>query len=61
MTKWAMDKFTILAGGSARILKIQQLLQNFFNDKSLNLSINTDEALVYGTAVQTAVLTGEDC
>ncbi|KAJ8929868.1 hypothetical protein NQ314_017473 [Rhamnusium bicolor] len=49
----------VLVGGSTRIPKIQQLLQNYFNGKSLNLSINPDEAVAYGAAVQAAVLTGE--
>ncbi|VEN49103.1 unnamed protein product [Callosobruchus maculatus] len=48
----------VLVGGSTRIPKIQQLLQNFFNGKQLNLSINPDEAVAYGAAVQAAVLTG---
>ncbi|KAK9879202.1 hypothetical protein WA026_004050 [Henosepilachna vigintioctopunctata] len=58
-----MDKGTIqdvvLVGGSTRIPKIQQLLQNFFSGKPLNLSINPDEAVAYGAAVQAAVLNGE--
>ncbi|XP_066151303.1 heat shock protein 70 A1-like [Euwallacea fornicatus] len=58
-----MDKGSIhdivLVGGSTRIPKIQQLLQNFFNGKPLNLSINPDEAVAYGAAVQAAVLSGE--
>ncbi|XP_060533838.1 heat shock 70 kDa protein-like [Cylas formicarius] len=58
-----MDKRSIhdivLVGGSTRIPKIQQLLQNFFNGKQLNLSINPDEAVAYGAAVQAAVLNGE--
>ncbi|KAJ8970475.1 hypothetical protein NQ317_017741 [Molorchus minor] len=57
-----MDKSQIhdvvLVGGSTRIPKIQQLLQNFFAGKTLNLSINPDEAVAYGAAVQAAVLTG---
>nr|CAH7744060.1 unnamed protein product [Callosobruchus chinensis] len=48
----------VLVGGSTRIPKIQQLLQNYFNGKQLNLSINPDEAVAYGAAVQAAVLTG---
>ncbi|KAJ8935470.1 hypothetical protein NQ318_000822 [Aromia moschata] len=48
----------VLVGGSTRIPKIQQLLQNFFSGKTLNLSINPDEAVAYGAAVQAAVLTG---
>ncbi|XP_072383232.1 heat shock protein 70 A1-like [Diabrotica undecimpunctata] len=49
----------VLVGGSTRIPKIQQLLQNYFSGKPLNLSINPDEAVAYGAAVQAAVLTGE--
>lgn len=48
----------VLVGGSTRIPKIQQLLQDFFNGKELNKSINPDEAVAYGAAVQAAVLTG---
>merc|ERR1712117_530086 len=53
-----MDKSSIndivLVGGSTRIPKIQKLLQDFFNDKELNKSINPDEAVAYGAAVQAA-------
>ncbi|KAK7591110.1 hypothetical protein V9T40_002723 [Parthenolecanium corni] len=49
----------VLVGGSTRIPKIQQLLQNFFNGKQLNLSINPDEAVAYGAAVQAAILSGD--
>ncbi|XP_075229786.1 major heat shock 70 kDa protein Ba-like [Lycorma delicatula] len=49
----------VLVGGSTRIPKVQSLLQNFFNGKSLNLSINPDEAVAYGAAVQAAVLSGD--
>jgi len=48
----------VLVGGSTRIPKIQSLLQEFFNGKDLNKSINPDEAVAYGAAVQGAVLTG---
>merc|ERR1719343_1309315 len=58
-----MDKSSIhdivLVGGSTRIPKIQKLLQDFFNGKELNKSINPDEAVAYGAAVQAAILTGE--
>merc|ERR1739837_58607 len=58
-----MDKSAIhdivLVGGSTRIPKIQKLLQDFFNGKELNKSINPDEAVAYGAAVQAAILTGE--
>lgn len=49
----------VLVGGSTRIPKIQSLLQNFFSGKSLNLSINPDEAVAYGAAVQAAILSGD--
>merc|ERR1711922_28557 len=58
-----MDKSSIddivLVGGSTRIPKIQKLLSDFFNGKDLNKSINPDEAVAYGAAVQAAILTGE--
>jgi len=49
----------VLVGGSTRIPKIQQMLQDFFNGKTLNRSINPDEAVAYGAAVQAAILSGE--
>jgi len=58
-----MDKSSIhdivLVGGSTRIPKVQKLLQDFFNGKELNKSINPDEAVAYGAAVQAAILTGD--
>ncbi|CAH0723579.1 unnamed protein product, partial [Brenthis ino] len=48
----------VMVGGSTRIPKIQRLLQDFFSGKTLNLSINPDEAVAYGAAVQAAILTG---
>lgn len=55
-----MDKTQIqdivLVGGSTRIPKVQKLLQDFFNGKELNKSINPDEAVAYGAAVQAAIL-----
>merc|ERR1712002_699137 len=59
-----MDKSTIndivLVGGSTRIPKVQKLLQDFFNGKEVNKSINPDEAVAYGAAVQAAILVGDD-
>ena len=49
----------VLVGGSTRIPKVQQLLQDFFNGKELCKSINPDEAVAYGAAVQAAILTGQ--
>ncbi|VAH19915.1 unnamed protein product [Triticum turgidum subsp. durum] len=58
-----MDKSTVhdvvLVGGSTRIPKVQQLLQDFFNGKELCKSINPDEAVAYGASVQAAILSGE--
>jgi len=49
----------VLVGGSTRIPKIQSLLQDFFKGKQLNRSINPDEAVAYGAAVQAAIITGQ--
>ena len=49
----------VLVGGSTRIPKIQTLLQDFFKGKQLNRSINPDEAVAYGAAVQAAIITGQ--
>lgn len=49
----------VLVGGSTRIPKVQQLLSEYFNGKELNKSINPDEAVAYGAAVQAAILTGD--
>ncbi len=48
----------VLVGGSTRIPKIQSQLENYFNGKGLNKSINPDEAVAYGAAVQAALLSG---
>ncbi|KAK2719455.1 heat shock 70 kDa protein cognate 4-like [Artemia franciscana] len=49
----------VLVGGSTRIPRVQKLLQDFFNGKQLNKSINPDEAVAYGAAVQAAILSGD--
>ncbi|CAF3960095.1 unnamed protein product [Rotaria sordida] len=58
-----MDKAQIhdivLVGGSTRIPKVQKFLQNLFNGKELTRSINPDEAVAYGAAIQAAILTGD--
>ncbi|KAJ9268001.1 hypothetical protein DTO021D3_6443 [Paecilomyces variotii] len=48
----------VLVGGSTRIPKIQKLVSDFFN-KEPNKSINPDEAVAYGAAVQAAILSGD--
>jgi L1 cell adhesion molecule like protein len=48
----------VLVGGSTRIPKVQKILQDLFNGKELNQSINPDEAVAYGAAIQAAIVTG---
>ena len=48
----------VLVGGSTRIPRVQNQLSDFFNGKALNKSINPDEAVAYGAAVQAALLSG---
>ena len=59
MDKSSIDEI-VLVGGSTRIPKVQKLLQDFFNGKELNKSINPDEAVAYGAAVQAAILNGDN-
>ena len=49
----------ILVGGSTRIPKIQNLLKDYFNVKELNKSINPEEAIASGAAIQAAILTDD--
>ena len=49
----------VLVGGSTRIPRVQKLLRDFFNGREPNKSINPDEAVAYGAAVQAAILTGD--
>lgn len=49
----------VLVGGSTRIPKVVELLKDFFNGKEPNKSINPDEAVAYGAAVQAAILSGQ--
>jgi L1 cell adhesion molecule like protein len=57
MSKSDVDEI-VLVGGSTRIPKIQEMLSKFFNGKALSHSINPDEAVAYGAAVQAAILSG---
>ncbi|KAI8839305.1 heat shock 70 kDa protein [Chytriomyces cf. hyalinus JEL632] len=50
----------VLVGGSTRIPKVVQLLEDFFNGKKASKGINPDEAVAYGAAVQGGVLSGDD-
>ncbi|KAL2159750.1 hypothetical protein VTH06DRAFT_1883 [Thermothelomyces fergusii] len=49
----------VLVGGSTRIPRIQKLISDYFNGKEPNKSINPDEAVAYGAAVQAAILSGD--
>ncbi|PKY21246.1 heat shock protein 70 [Rhizophagus irregularis] len=50
----------VLVGGSTRIPKVQQLLEEFFNGKKASKNINPDEAVAYGAAIQGGILSGDE-
>jgi len=50
----------VLVGGSTRIPKVQELIKEYFNGKEPCKSINPDEAVAYGAAIQAAILSGEE-
>lgn len=58
MDKTSIDEI-VLVGGSTRIPRIQKLLSDYFNGKELCKSINPDECVAYGAAVQAAILVGD--
>jgi len=58
MSKGDIDEI-VLVGGTTRIPRVQELLSKYFNDKALNKTLNPDEAVAYGAAVQAAILTGQ--
>ena len=49
----------VLVGGSTRIPRIQEMIKEYFNGKEPCRSINPDEAVAYGAAVQAAILGGQ--
>ncbi|CAF3349403.1 unnamed protein product [Rotaria sp. Silwood1] len=51
----------LLVGGSTRIPKVRQLIKDYFDGKEPARSINPDEAVAYGAAIQAAILSGEEC
>ena len=59
LTKNQIDE-VVLVGGSTRIPQLQKMLSNYFGGKELNRSINPDEAVAYGAAVQAAILSGSN-
>ncbi len=50
----------VMVGGSSRIPRVRELLTSYFNGKKLNDSVNPDEAVAYGAAVQAHILTKKD-
>jgi len=50
----------VMVGGSSRIPKVQETISEFFDGKKLNLTINPDEAVAYGAAVQASSLSGQE-
>ena len=58
-SKSAIDEI-IMVGGTTRIPKVQELMKDFFNGKELNHSINPDECVAHGAAVQAALLGNDD-
>ncbi|KAJ0626004.1 putative Heat shock protein 70 family [Helianthus annuus] len=58
MEKENIDE-VVLVGGSTRIPKVQELLQNFFNGKELSKRIHADEAVAYGASILAAKIRGE--
>jgi len=49
----------VMVGGSTRIPKVQELVSNYFNGKKLNKSVNPDEVVALGAAIQAGVLKGD--
>ncbi|CAG8582626.1 12530_t:CDS:2, partial [Racocetra persica] len=50
----------VLVGGSTRIPKVVQLLEEFFNGRKASKNINPDEAVAYGAAIQGGILSGDE-
>ena len=49
----------ILTGGSTRILKVEEIVKTYFDGKELNNTVNVDEAVAHGAAIQAAILVGD--
>ena len=58
LKKWAIDE-VVMTGGSVRIPKIIEIVQAFFVEKKLNMSVNVDEAVAHGAAILAAHLVGD--
>ena len=58
MDKTKIDEI-VMTGGTSRIPKLCEMVKDYFNGKNLNKSINPDECVAYGAAIQAAILTGK--
>jgi len=59
MSKSDIDEI-VLVGGSTRIPVLQKMLSDYFGGKELNKSVNPDEAVAYGAAIQASILNGDN-
>ena len=59
LTKGDIDEI-VLVGGSSRIPRVQQVLTDFFDGKTLNKSLNMDEAIAYGATIKASQLSGQN-
>jgi len=51
ITKQEIDEI-ILVGGTSRVPRVQKVLTDYFDSKSLNKSLNMDEAIAYGATIK---------
>ena len=58
ITKDKIDDIMVV-GGSTRVPMVEKLLQDYFNGRKINRSVNPDEAVAYGASIQAAILTGD--
>lgn len=59
LSKGDVDEI-VLVGGSTRIPALQKMLSDYFGGKELNKSVNPDEAVAYGAAIQASILNGDN-
>ena len=59
LKKWAIDE-VVMTGGSVRIPKIVEIVEAFFKPKTLNMSVDVDEAVAHGAAILAAHLAGDE-
>lgn len=59
LTKQDIDEI-VLVGGTSRIPRVQTVLTDYFDGKSLNKSLNMDEAIAYGATIKASQLSGQN-